>query len=54
MRCTPLYQGVALERALAFGEFSWALLVHVVYLGRAWASIGLRIAGRRLALSSSR
>ena len=32
IRCTPLYQGVALERALVLGDVSPALLVHVVYL----------------------
>ena len=46
VRATPLYQGVALERALAFGEFSWAILVHVVYL----AAMGLdRAAASRAA-----
>jgi lipooligosaccharide transport system permease protein len=49
IRGTPLYQGVALERAFAFGEFSWAILVHIVYLA-ALGWIGLRIAGRRLTL----
>ena len=47
VRCTPLYQGVALERALAFGELDWALLGHVAYLA-GLGLIGLRIAGRRL------
>jgi len=47
VRCTPLYQGVALERALAFGEFSWAIAIHVIYLG-ALGLIGLQVAGRRL------
>ena len=49
VRCTPLYQGVALERAFAFGEISWALLVHVAYLA-VMGIVGVRIAGRRLAL----
>jgi lipooligosaccharide transport system permease protein len=49
VRCTPLYQGVALERGLAFGEFSWGMLVNVVYLVL-MGVIGLKIAGRRLAL----
>jgi lipooligosaccharide transport system permease protein len=47
VRCTPLYQGVALERALAFGDLSWSLLVHVAYLA-ALGTFGLRLAGRRL------
>lgn len=29
---TPLYQGVALERALLLGEVGWGLLWHVAYL----------------------
>lgn len=29
---TPLYQGVALERALMLGEVGWGLLGHVAYL----------------------
>ena len=32
VRCTPLYQGVALERGLILGDVSWALAGHVVYL----------------------
>jgi lipooligosaccharide transport system permease protein len=49
VRCTPLYQGVALERGLAFGEFSWGMLVNVVYLV-VMGLVGVKIAGRRLAL----
>jgi lipooligosaccharide transport system permease protein len=49
VRCTPLYQGVALERAFAFGELSWALAGHVGYLA-VMGIVGVRIAGRRLAL----
>lgn len=48
VRCTPLYQGVALERALAFGDLSWSLLGHVAYLALL-GLVGLRVAGRRLA-----
>ncbi len=48
VRCTPLYQGVALERALAFGDLSWALLVHVVYLA-VLGTAGVWVASRRLA-----
>src|SRR6202020_3086839 len=32
VRCTPLYQGVALVRAVDLGLFYWALLLHIVYL----------------------
>jgi lipooligosaccharide transport system permease protein len=49
VRITPLYQGVALERALVLGQVGPSLLVHVVYL-LAMGAIGLRVAGRRLAL----
>jgi lipooligosaccharide transport system permease protein len=49
IRATPLYQGVALERALVFGDVGPELLVHVAYLV-AMGAIGLRIAGRRLSL----
>lgn len=48
VRCTPLYQGVALERSLAFGDLSWSLLVHVAYLA-VLGTLGVRLAGRRLA-----
>ena len=44
--CTPLYQGVVLERSLVIGDLHWTLLVHVAYLVvMGW--IGLRIASRR-------
>jgi lipooligosaccharide transport system permease protein len=47
VRLSPLYQGVALERALVLGELSPALLVHAAYLAvLGW--FGLRVAGRRL------
>ena len=49
VRCTPLYQGVALERALAFGELSWGMLVPTSLYLVAMGIIGLQIAGRRLA-----
>ena len=32
VRLTPLYQGVALERAFVFGELQWSLLLNVLYL----------------------
>jgi len=47
VRCTPLYQGVALERALAFGELSWTLALNALYLA-AVGYIGLQVAARRL------
>ncbi|MDP9069882.1 MAG: ABC transporter permease [Actinomycetota bacterium] len=47
VRATPLYQGVALERALALGDLRWTLLVHVAYLG-AMGTVGLRVASARL------
>lgn len=49
VRCTPLYQGVALERALVLGQLGPTVFVHVAYLATMGA-VGLRIAGRRLAL----
>jgi lipooligosaccharide transport system permease protein len=47
VRCSPLYQGVALERALVLGDVSPVLLLHAAYLA-AMGLIGLRVAGRRL------
>lgn len=48
VRVSPLYQGVAIERALVLGEPSWALLAHAAYLAvLGWG--GLRLARRRLA-----
>jgi lipooligosaccharide transport system permease protein len=32
VRCTPLYQGVALVRAVDLGLFYWVLLLHIAYL----------------------
>jgi len=47
VRCTPLYQGVALERSLILGDMSWAAVGHVVYLlVMGW--IGVRVASRRI------
>jgi lipooligosaccharide transport system permease protein len=47
VRLSPLYQGVALERALVLGDPSPVLLLHAAYLvAMGW--IGLRVAGRRL------
>jgi lipooligosaccharide transport system permease protein len=47
VRFSPLYQGVAIERALVLGEPSWTLVVHAAYLA-AMGWIGLRVAGNRL------
>ncbi|MGH9027679.1 MAG: ABC transporter permease [Acidimicrobiia bacterium] len=44
---TPLYQGVALERAFILGQLEWTLLLNTAYLV-AMGTIGLRIAGARL------
>jgi lipooligosaccharide transport system permease protein len=49
VRVTPLYQGVALERGLALGVFSWTMLLNVAYLAVLGVG-GVRIAGRRLQL----
>ncbi len=47
VRCTPLYQGVAMERALILGDMSWAVLGHALYLlVMGW--IGVRVASRRI------
>ncbi|CAN5836201.1 ABC transporter permease [soil metagenome] len=47
VRVTPLYQGVALERALVLGDAGPGLLVHVAYLA-VMGTVGLRIARARL------
>jgi lipooligosaccharide transport system permease protein len=49
VRCTPLYQGVALLRGLDLGAFSWSLLGHVAYL-IVMGVVGLKITIKRLAL----
>ncbi len=47
VRLSPLYQGVAIERALVLGDPSPVLLVHGAYLvAMGW--VGLRLAGQRL------
>ena len=48
VQCTPLYQGVALLRGFDLGDFSWAMVGHVAYLG-AMGVIGLSVTARRLA-----
>jgi lipooligosaccharide transport system permease protein len=48
IRVTPLYQGVALERSLVFGDLHWSLLFNAIYLVvMGW--IGVRVASTRLA-----
>ena len=47
VQCTPLYHGVAMERALTTGTVDAGILVHVVYL-LALGLIGLRAASRRM------
>lgn len=47
VQLTPLYQGVALCRALTTGEVDVGLLAHVAYLG-AFAIVGVIIAARRI------
>lgn len=49
VRCTPLYQGVALERALVLGHIEPVIVVHVAYLA-IMGAVGVRVAGRRLGL----
>ncbi|MDX6258702.1 MAG: lipooligosaccharide transport system permease protein [Kribbellaceae bacterium] len=44
---TPLYQGVALERALTTGAVSWTLLINALYLA-AMGTLGMYVASRRL------
>jgi lipooligosaccharide transport system permease protein len=44
---TPLYHGVALERALALGQIGPALALHAAYLV-AMGALGVGIAGRRI------
>ncbi len=47
VRFTPLYQGVALERALTTGQLQWTLVLNALYLAlMGW--LGVRLATRRL------
>jgi lipooligosaccharide transport system permease protein len=49
VRCTPLYQGVVLERSFVIGDLHWTLVFHAAYLvAMGW--IGLRVASRRIGL----
>jgi lipooligosaccharide transport system permease protein len=47
VRCTPLYQGVALLRGFDLGLLAWPLLGHALYLA-ALGSVGLMVTSRRL------
>jgi lipooligosaccharide transport system permease protein len=47
VQCTPLYQGVAMLRALTTGTPTWATLGHAVYLA-VMGLAGLTITARRL------
>jgi len=47
VRCTPLYQSVALLRAADLGDFYWVLLLHIAYLA-GMAVLGIAITRRRL------
>jgi len=47
VRISPLYQGVALERALILGDLSPTLLLNAAYLA-AMGWVRIRVAGRRL------
>jgi lipooligosaccharide transport system permease protein len=47
VRSTPLYNAIALMRALMLGSVGWYQLVNVAYLA-VMGLIGIRIAGRRV------
>ena len=48
VRATPLYQGVAFERAACVGALSWVMVAHAAYLlAMGWA--GVQVSTRRLA-----
>jgi lipooligosaccharide transport system permease protein len=47
IRCTPLYNAIALMRGLMLGSVGWYQLVNVLYLA-VMGVIGVRIAGRRV------
>jgi lipooligosaccharide transport system permease protein len=47
VRCTPLYNSIALMRALMLGGVGWTQLVNVAYLA-AMGLLGLAITGRRI------
>jgi lipooligosaccharide transport system permease protein len=47
VRCTPLYNAIALMRSLMLGSVGWYQLVNVAYLV-VMGLIGVRIAGSRV------
>ena len=47
VRCTPLYQGVALIRGLDAGLFTWSLVAHAAYL-LIMGATGMAITSRKL------
>jgi lipooligosaccharide transport system permease protein len=47
VRCTPLYQGVVIERSVDLGIFNWSLIFHIAYLA-AMAVGGVMVTNRRL------
>ena len=47
VRCTPLYQGVALERSLVLGGVDWTSALHALYLATMGA-VGITVASRRM------
>ncbi len=47
IEASPLYQSVALTRAITLDQMSWGLLWHVAYL-LIMAAVGLVIASRRM------
>ena len=46
VKLTPLYQGVAIERALVFGEVGWSTAGHALYLA-VLGAVGINNAARR-------
>lgn len=48
VRCSPLYQGVALLRGIDLGLFTWSLVGHVAYL-LVTGALGMRVTSARLA-----
>lgn len=49
VRATPLYQGVAMERALVLGAVDITVALHAIYLA-ALGVVGVRHAGRRMSV----
>ena len=46
VRLTPLYQGVAIQRGLVFGDVGWETAAHAIYLA-VMGLVGVRYAARR-------